>query len=90
LSLQGVTSSSLLNHGGAGLDRIGGHTTTPAKPCELGVYDGGGAHDLPRARESFISHTSGGYVMACAVFYERGLGVPSYRFLHSLLQFYGL
>jgi hypothetical protein len=33
---------------------------------------------------------AGGYVMACAVFYERGLGVPSYRFIHSLLQFYGL
>jgi hypothetical protein len=33
---------------------------------------------------------TGGYVVACAVFYERGFGVPSHRFLHSLLQFYGL
>jgi hypothetical protein len=31
-----------------------------------------------------------GYIMACAAFYERGFGVPSHRFLHSLLQFYGL
>jgi hypothetical protein len=33
---------------------------------------------------------AGGYVMACTVFYERGFGVPSDRFLCSLLQFYGL
>jgi hypothetical protein len=32
----------------------------------------------------------GGYVVACAAFYECGFGVPSYRFLLSLLQFYGL
>jgi hypothetical protein len=31
----------------------------------------------------------GGYVMACMVFYELGFGVPSHRFLRSLLQFYG-
>jgi hypothetical protein len=31
-----------------------------------------------------------GYVVACAAFYERGFGVPSHRFLYSLLQFYGL
>jgi hypothetical protein len=28
--------------------------------------------------------------MACAAFFEQGFGVPSHRFLHSLLQFYGL
>jgi hypothetical protein len=32
----------------------------------------------------------GGYVVACAVFYEQGFGVPSHRFLRSLLQFYAL
>jgi hypothetical protein len=32
----------------------------------------------------------GGYVVACATFYEQGFGVPSHRFLYSLLQFYGL
>jgi hypothetical protein len=32
----------------------------------------------------------GGYVMVCVTFYERGFGVPSHRFLHSMLQFYGL
>jgi hypothetical protein len=31
-----------------------------------------------------------GYVVACAVFYERGFGVPSHQFLCSLLQFYDL
>jgi hypothetical protein len=34
LGLQGFISLSLLFHGGVGLARIGGHTTTPAKPCE--------------------------------------------------------
>jgi hypothetical protein len=33
---------------------------------------------------------AGGYVIACATFYKRGFGVPSHRFLRSLLQFYGL
>jgi hypothetical protein len=28
--------------------------------------------------------------MACMAFYERGFGVPSHRFICSLLQFYGL
>jgi hypothetical protein len=32
----------------------------------------------------------GGYVVAYSTFYERGFDVPSHRFLHSLLQFYGL
>jgi hypothetical protein len=32
----------------------------------------------------------GGYVMACAAFYEPRFGVPSHQFHHSLLQFYGL
>jgi hypothetical protein len=32
----------------------------------------------------------GGYVMACAAFYERGFDVPSHWFLRSLLQYYGL
>jgi hypothetical protein len=33
---------------------------------------------------------AGGYIVACTMFYERGFGVPSHRFLYSLLQFYGL
>jgi hypothetical protein len=33
---------------------------------------------------------TGGYIMACVAFYECGFGVPSHRFLRSLLQFYGL
>jgi hypothetical protein len=31
-----------------------------------------------------------GYVVAFAVFYERGFSVPSHWFLRSLLQYYGL
>jgi hypothetical protein len=31
-----------------------------------------------------------GYVVAFTVFYERGFNVPSHRFLHLLLQYYGL
>jgi hypothetical protein len=31
----------------------------------------------------------GGYIMACAAFYERGFGVPLHQFLRSLLQLYG-
>jgi hypothetical protein len=33
---------------------------------------------------------AGGYVVACMALYERGFVVPSHRFLHSLLPFYGL
>jgi hypothetical protein len=33
---------------------------------------------------------AGGYIMACATFYERGFVVPSYQFLRLLLQFYGM
>jgi hypothetical protein len=33
---------------------------------------------------------AGGYIVACMAFYERGFGVPSHRFLRSMLQFYGL
>jgi hypothetical protein len=32
----------------------------------------------------------GGYVVACSAFYEQGFGMPSHRFIHLLLQFYGL
>jgi CxxC motif-containing protein (DUF1111 family) len=33
---------------------------------------------------------AGGYIVTCVAFYERGFSVPSHRFLHSRLQFYGL
>jgi hypothetical protein len=31
-----------------------------------------------------------GYMVYFVAFYERGFGVPSYQFLHSLLRYYGL
>jgi hypothetical protein len=37
-----------------------------------------------------FSVLTGGYVVACMTFYERGFGMPSHRFLRSLLQSYGL
>jgi hypothetical protein len=41
--------------------------------------------------EDPASHApTGGYVVACMSFYEQGFGVPSHRFLHSLLWSYGL
>jgi hypothetical protein len=33
---------------------------------------------------------TGGYIVVCAAFYERGSSVSSHRFLYSFLQFYGL
>jgi hypothetical protein len=78
------------SHGGVGLDHVGGHARAPAKPRESRVYDGSGAHELPRSRGSHIPCADGGYVMACTVFYEGGFGEPSHQFLHSMLHFYGL
>jgi hypothetical protein len=54
LSLQGVVSPSLLNHGGVGLARVGGHARAPAKPRESRIYDGGGVGYLSCARGSNI------------------------------------
>jgi hypothetical protein len=89
LSLLGVAPPSLLSNGGARLDRIRGHTRAPAEPHESGVYDEGRARDLP-PEDPASPVPAGGYIMACTMFYERGFGVPSHQFLHSLLQFYGL
>jgi hypothetical protein len=33
---------------------------------------------------------TGGYIVACTTFYERGVDVPSHRFLYSLLRSYDL
>jgi hypothetical protein len=43
---------------------------------------------MPEYLSSPVS--AGGYVVACAAFYEWGFSVSSHRFLCSLLQFYGL
>jgi hypothetical protein len=90
LSLRGVASLSLVFHGRVGLTCVGGHTRAPAKSRKSGVYDGGGVSYLSYAQGPCISSPGGGYVVVCAAFYERGFGVPSHRFLCSLLQFYGL
>jgi hypothetical protein len=60
LSLHGVASPSLLNHGRVGLHCVKGHTRAPTKPHESEVCDGGRAHDLPRARGSLIPCSGGG------------------------------
>jgi hypothetical protein len=46
-------------------------------------------YHVPEGPTSPIS-MGGGYVVACAAFYERGFSVPSHQFLRSLLQFYDL
>jgi hypothetical protein len=43
LSLQGIASPSLPNHGRAGLVPIRGHVGTPVGSCEPGGLDGGRA-----------------------------------------------
>jgi hypothetical protein len=91
LSLRGVVTPFLLMHARVGLDCIGGHARDPAKPCESGVYDSSRVGYLSCVRGSYIPCSNGGgYIMACAAFYEQGFNVPSHRYLHSLLQFYSL
>jgi hypothetical protein len=60
LSLHGIASLSLPNYGRAGLDPVQGLVRAPTKPCELGVHDGIGAHDLPHARGPHIPCASAG------------------------------
>jgi hypothetical protein len=45
---------------------------------------------VPEDPASPVLAGGGGYIVAYATFYERGFGVPSHRFLRSLLLFYGL
>jgi hypothetical protein len=90
LSLWGVASLSLLFHGGVGLAHVEGHVRAPAKSRKLGVHDSGGVSYLLFARGPCISSPVEGYIVACTTCYERGFGVPSHRFLCSLLQFYDL
>jgi hypothetical protein len=90
LSLQGVVSLSLLFHGGVGLAHVGGHARAHAKSRKLGVYDNGGVSYLSCAQRSCISSPDGGIRHGvCGVLRAR-FGMPSHRFLCSLLQFYGL
>jgi hypothetical protein len=88
--LTGVASLSLPFHGAIGLACIRDYARAPAKLGKLGVYDRGGVSYLSCAQGFCISCCNGGYIVACAAFYEQGFGVPSHRFLHSLLWSYGL
>lgn len=54
---------------------------TPAEFAKCGV-----PKDLSSPNPSGV----GGYVVVFKAFYERGFGVPSHRFLRSLLEYYGL
>jgi hypothetical protein len=82
--LTGVISLSLSFHGGVELAHVGGHVRALAKSHKSGVYDRGGVGYLSCARGS-SPVPARGYVMACATFYERGFGMLSHQFLHSLL-----
>jgi hypothetical protein len=90
MGLRGVISLSLFFHGRVELACIGGHTRTPAKPHKSGVYNYGEVSYLSGVEDPASPTLAGRYVVACTAFYERGFGVPSHRFLHFLLQFYGL
>jgi hypothetical protein len=71
LSLWGVVSLSLMFHDGIALVRIGGHARAPTKFCEPRVYDSDGVSYLSRAQRSCVPcFDRGGYIMACATFYE--------------------
>jgi hypothetical protein len=57
--LESVASLSLSSHGGTRLDPFQDHTGSPAKPCEPGVYDGGGARGLPCTKGPRVPYTRG-------------------------------
>jgi hypothetical protein len=88
--LESVASPSLSSHGRTRLDPFQGHAGSPAKPSELEVFDGGRGCGLPCAEGPCIPTPIEGYVVALVAFYKWGLGVPSHRFLHSLLRQYDL
>jgi hypothetical protein len=67
------------------VDAFQGHAGTLADPCQPEVHDGNGARNLPRADDPVSPAPTEGYVVAFVVFYERGFGVSSHRFLCSLM-----
>jgi hypothetical protein len=54
---------------------------------EVGLDRIGGDARAPAKSYELGVYDSEGYVMACVAFYEQGFGLPSHRFLCSLLQF---
>jgi hypothetical protein len=58
-NLESVASPSLSNHDETRLDSFQGHTGSPAKPHEPGVYDSDEARDLLCARGPHIPHACG-------------------------------
>jgi hypothetical protein len=72
------------------LDSLHHYAGPSTKTCEAGVYDGGGAHDLPCARGPAFSALAEGYMVSFVAIYERGFGMPSHQFLRLLLCYYGL
>jgi hypothetical protein len=85
LSLLGVAFPSLSNHGGVGWSTS---EVTQEHLQNLVCQGYMTAVELMTCRmpEDPISIVlTGGYVVSCVVFYERGFGVPSHQFLRSLL-----
>jgi hypothetical protein len=85
LSLLAVAFSSLLIHARVGLDRAGGHARAPENLVSQGYMPVAEIMTCRVPEDPASPNQAGGYVVAYAVFYERGFGVPSHQFLHSLL-----
>jgi hypothetical protein len=77
--LLSVASPALSSHGGTRLDPFQGHTGPSIKPREPEIHDGG----VPNVPASPV--LAEGYMVAFVAIYYQAFGVPSYRFLHSLL-----
>jgi hypothetical protein len=88
--LRSVASPSLSSHGGTRLDSCHGQARSPAKPREPRVYDGNGAHSLPRARGPCVPRTRGRIHGNLFSLYKQGFGALSHKFLRLLLRHYGL
>jgi hypothetical protein len=90
LSLRGVTSHSLLFHGGVGwptLEVMREHLQNLISQGYMAVVE---LATYRVAEDPTSPPPVGGYVVVCAAFYEWGFGVSSHHLFCSLLQFYGL
>jgi hypothetical protein len=62
----------------------------PQNPVSRGYMIAAELATCPMPEDPASLAPVGGYVMACAMFYKIGFGVPSHQFLRFLLHFYDL
>jgi hypothetical protein len=87
LSLRGVVPPCLVFHVGVALVVMQEHLQNLVSPGYMTATELATCC-VPKNPTSPVP--MGGYIVVCPTFYKRGIGVPSHRFLCSLLQFYGL